>query len=147
MKELLVRDVEQLDRAVEEIIASLSSCRVVAFYGEMGAGKTTLIKKLCHRLGVADTVTSPTFAIVNEYRDQTGNPVYHFDFYRIGNLEEVFDFGYEEYLFGTEGICLIEWPELITELLPESGVLRVEILVNPDWSRTIRLEPLQPDKA
>jgi tRNA threonylcarbamoyladenosine biosynthesis protein TsaE len=103
----------------------------------MGAGKTTLIKSICKVLGVTDTVVSPTFALINEYTADKGIPIYHFDFYRINKVEEVFDFGYEEYFYSNSGICLIEWPELIEDLLPTEGVVRYKIDVNPDNSRTI----------
>lgn len=93
----------------------------IAFYGKMGVGKTTFIKALCKEFKVIDTVTSPTFAIINEYRTETDNEIYHFDFYRIEKLTEVFDFGYEEYFYSTN-YCLIEWPELIEELLPEKFI-------------------------
>jgi tRNA threonylcarbamoyladenosine biosynthesis protein TsaE len=101
----------------------------------MGAGKTTFIKAICEELGVEDTVNSPTFAIVNEYTAGNGDPVYHFDFYRIKKLEEVYDMGYEEY-FDSGNICLIEWPELIDELLPDD-VVKVNITVNDDDTRTV----------
>lgn len=109
---------------------------VFAFYGDMGAGKTTFIKALCAELGVTDTVNSPTFSIVNEYRSSTnGTPVYHFDFYRIRHIEEVYDMGYEEYFY-SGAVCLIEWPELVEGLLPETAV-RVRIEVLDDGRRTI----------
>ena len=90
-------------------------------------------------MGVNDTVTSPTFALVNEYNDRKGNPVYHFDFYRINKIEEVYDFGYEEYFYGDTGICLIEWPELIEDILPSESVVRLTITVNSDMSRTVEI--------
>ena len=108
---------------------------VIAFYGKMGAGKTTFIKALCEELGVEDVITSPTFAIVNEYSLPSQEALYHFDFYRIKKLEEVYDMGYEDYFY-SGNLCLIEWPELIEELLPEDA-LRVTIEEQPDGSRTI----------
>ncbi len=108
---------------------------VIAFYGKMGAGKTTFIKALCEELGVEDVITSPTFAIVNEYSLPSQGALYHFDFYRIKKLEEVYDMGYEDYFY-SGNLCLIEWPELIEELLPENA-LRVTIEEQPDGSRTI----------
>lgn len=108
---------------------------VIAFYGKMGAGKTTFIKALCEELGVEDVITSPTFAIVNEYSLPSQEALYHFDFYRIKKLEEVYDMGYEDYFY-SGNLCLIEWPELIEELLPENA-LRVTIEEQPDGSRTI----------
>ena len=108
---------------------------VIAFYGKMGAGKTTFIKALCEELGVEDVITSPTFAIVNEYSLPSQEALYHFDFYRIKKLEEVYDMGYEDYFY-SGSLCFIEWPELIEELLPENA-LRVTIEEQPDGSRTI----------
>ena len=108
---------------------------VIAFYGKMGAGKTTFIKALCEELGVEDVITSPTFAIVNEYSLPSQGALYHFDFYRIKKLEEVYDMGYEDYFY-SGNLCLIEWPELIEELLPEYA-LRVTIEEQPDGTRTI----------
>ena len=112
---------------------------VIAFYGKMGAGKTTFIKALCEELGVEDVITSPTFAIVNEYSLPLGGKLegtlYHFDFYRIKKIEEVYDMGYEDYFY-SGNLCLIEWPELIEDLLPEDA-LRVTIEEQPDGSRTI----------
>ncbi len=95
--------------------------RVFAFYGSMGAGKTTFIKALCEELGVKDTINSPTFSIVNEYADKNNTPIYHFDFYRINRIEEAFDFGYEDYFF-SGNYCFIEWPELVENLLPKNCV-------------------------
>ena len=109
---------------------------VYAFYGKMGAGKTTFIKAICEELGVDDVITSPTFSIVNEYRSETtGELIYHFDFYRIKKLEEVYDMGYEDYFY-SGALCFLEWPELIEELLPGSAV-KVTITQNDDDSRTV----------
>ncbi len=105
----------------------------------MGAGKTTLIRAICKALGVADVVTSPSFALVNEYTDRNGKPVYHFDFYRIKRIDEVYDFGYEEYFYNPEALCLIEWPELIEQILPTQGVINIQIAVNADGSRTLQI--------
>lgn len=120
-----IRGVEALGEVSEQLLALRGEADVIAFYGAMGAGKTTLIKDLCHRMGVTDEVNSPTFAIVNEYVTEEGEPVYHFDFYRIKRLEEAYDIGYENYFYSGH-LCLIEWPELIEPLLPER-YLRVEI--------------------
>ena len=110
---------------------------VFAFYGKMGAGKTTFIKAVCEALGVTAVVNSPTFSIVNEYRsDQTGELIYHFDFYRIEKLEEVYDMGYEDYFY-CGALCFLEWPELVEDLLPGDAV-RVEIEELPDGSRAVR---------
>ena len=103
------------------LIKAYPQCRVFAFHGSLGAGKTMLIKAICHELGVLDTVTSPTFTIVNEYERPDNRPIYHFDFYRISSLEEVMDIGYEEYFFSGD-FCFIEWPEKVKQLLPEKYV-------------------------
>ena len=110
----------------------------MAFYGSMGAGKTTFIKAICDVLGVTDTVNSPTFAIVNEYLAANGESVYHFDFYRIKKIEEAYDFGYEDYFY-SGNLCLIEWPELIEELLPEETV-RVKIEETTNGARELTIE-------
>ncbi len=110
---------------------------VYAFYGEMGVGKTTLIKEICKELGAIDIVNSPTFALINEYNTDEDEPMYHFDFYRIERIEEAFDFGYEEYLY-SNSYCFIEWPEKIEELLPEK-IRKVSIRLNDDDSRTVEL--------
>ncbi|SFG38771.1 tRNA (adenosine(37)-N6)-threonylcarbamoyltransferase complex ATPase subunit type 1 TsaE [Prevotella sp. KH2C16] len=130
--------IESLDRvheAAREFIEKKGEGKVFAFYGKMGAGKTTFIKAVCEELGVADVITSPTFAIVNEYTDGKGNPLYHFDFYRIKKLEEVYDMGYEDY-FDSGCLCFLEWPELIEELLPEDAV-KVTITEEEDGSRLV----------
>lgn len=135
---LKINSVNDLPEAADAILETLNGRSIVAFWGEMGAGKTTLIRALCDRLGVADTVTSPTFALVNEYHTEAGTPIYHFDFYRINRIEEVFDFGYEEYFYSGD-LCLIEWPEKIEGLLPEK-TLSVRILITGDDSRTIEID-------
>ncbi|MGY0039527.1 tRNA (adenosine(37)-N6)-threonylcarbamoyltransferase complex ATPase subunit type 1 TsaE [Pedobacter sp. NJ-S-72] len=111
---------EELGNAAEALLGFAGNEKIFAFEGEMGAGKTTFIKALCKKLGVEDVVNSPTFSIVNEYAAD-GQVIYHFDFYRIKNLHEVFDIGYEEYFY-SGNICLIEWPERIRELMPENYV-------------------------
>ena len=129
----------EIDRVAEQLAEQLAGQRTVCFYGSMGAGKTTLIRSLCAALGVADVVTSPTFALVNEYDRPGGAPVFHFDFYRVGSPQEVFDLGYEEYFYGDHGgLCLVEWPEVVGGLLPDDA-LRIELRVNADGSRTIEL--------
>ena len=120
-----ISSVEQLSEVSDYLMSMREETDVIAFYGSMGAGKTTLIKNLCHRMGVTDEVNSPTFAIVNEYVTEEGEPVYHFDFYRIKKLEEAYDIGYENYFY-SGNLCLIEWPEMIESLMPEK-YLRVEI--------------------
>jgi tRNA threonylcarbamoyladenosine biosynthesis protein TsaE len=137
MKSLLIPSIEALDSVASEVAEIIKQYHVVCLYGEMGAGKTTLIKAICHALGVKDIVASPTFALINEYQTISGQPVYHFDFYRINRIEEVYDFGYEEYFFSPRGICLIEWPELVEDILPLNQTVKLYITVNPDLSRRI----------
>ena len=129
-----IKNIETIREAAQEFIIHIGNHRVFAFYGEMGAGKTTFIKAICEELGVEDVITSPTFAIVNEYTSNEG-PIYHFDFYRIKKLEEVYDMGFEDYFY-SGALCFIEWPELIEEVLPEDAV-KVNITENADGSRTI----------
>ena len=124
-KEFHINSVEALTEVSEYLISLRDEADIIAFYGSMGAGKTTLIKNLCHKMGVTDEVNSPTFAIVNEYVTEEGESVYHFDFYRIKKLEEAYDIGFENY-FDSGNLCLIEWPEMIEPLLPEKYI-RVEI--------------------
>ncbi len=124
-----------LTQAARQILSSLPEARVFAFYGEMGAGKTTLIKAFCQVLGSPDVVSSPTFSLVNEYEDEKGMPIFHFDFYRIKRLEEVFDMGFEEYIYSGY-YCFLEWPERMSELLPENYV-EVNLKVMKDHSREI----------
>ena len=134
---ITIKDIDHIHEAAHQFISEvLPGHGVVAFYGKMGAGKTTFIKALCEALGVEDVITSPTFAIVNEYTTSEGNPIYHFDFYRIRRLEEVYDMGYEDYFYDPQALCLIEWPELIEELLPDDS-LRVSISEQPDGTRLI----------
>lgn len=126
-----------LPQAAREFIDAMGERRLFAFYGKMGAGKTTFIRALCEALGTTDVVTSPTFAIVNEYDTASGRPIYHFDFYRIKRITEVYDLGYEDYFYDSRGgICLMEWPELVEELLPDDTV-RVTIEEQSDGSRTL----------
>ena len=137
MAEIIIKDLNDLDRAAADFISKIGDNRIIAFYGSMGAGKTTFITALCKALGVKDVVNSPTFTIVNEYRTDTGRSVFHFDFYRLNKIQEARDIGFEEYLYETDGICLIEWPEVVEELLPDE-TLRVRIAVNDDGSRTFK---------
>ena len=132
---ITISSLDAINEAAKQFVAAMGSNRVFAFYGKMGAGKTTFIKALCTELGVDDVITSPTFAIVNEYTAGDGSPIYHFDFYRIKKLDEVYDMGYEDYFYNG-GLCLIEWPELIESLLPEDDV-EVHIAEQPDGTRTI----------
>ena len=135
--EIKIENTQNLTVAAQKFVDEMGENRVFAFYGKMGAGKTTFIKAICEALGVKDVVTSPTFAIVNEYADAVGEPVYHFDFYRIKNLREAYDIGCEEYFYSGFP-CFIEWPELVEELLPEETV-KVSIEVLEDGSRLVTL--------
>ncbi len=135
---ITIKDLDHIEEAAREFIGQMGDDTVFAFYGKMGAGKTTFIKALCKLLGVEDEVNSPTFAIINEYRSQTtAELIYHFDFYRIKKLEEVYDLGYEDYFY-SGALCFIEWPELVEELLPLDAK-KVTITENSDGSRTITL--------
>jgi tRNA threonylcarbamoyladenosine biosynthesis protein TsaE len=137
--ELIINSLDNIRAAAHQFVAAMGDNTVFAFYGKMGAGKTTFIKAVCEELGVTDVINSPTFAIVNEYRsDEAGELIYHFDFYRIKKLEEVYDMGYEDYFY-SGAVCFIEWPELIEELLPGNAV-RVDIEEQPDGSRVVRFE-------
>ena len=129
--QIRIDDISQIREAARQFVGQIGEHRVFAFYGKMGAGKTTFIKAVCEELGVTDVITSPTFAIVNEYE----GPIYHFDFYRIKRIEEVYDMGYEDYFY-SGALCFIEWPELIEELLPDDAV-RVNIVEQPDGSRLV----------
>lgn len=128
---------ENINAAAKEFLDGLGDRRVVAFYGSMGAGKTTFIKAICEVLGVTDAVNSPTFAIVNEYVAASGDSIYHFDFYRIKKLEEAYDIGYENYFF-SGSLCLIEWPEMIEELLPDDA-LRISLKETEDGDRELEI--------
>lgn len=132
---IYIKDKKHLHSAAKDLLRQTEGKKLFAFYGSMGAGKTTIIKAICDVLEVADLVSSPTFTIVNEYKRSSGDPVYHIDFYRIKKQEEVFDFGIEEYLTG-DSYCFMEWPELIEELLPD-GIVKVRITVDPDEQRTL----------
>lgn len=135
MGKISIQNISCIEDAAREFLRQTQGVTVYAFYGRMGAGKTTFISAVCSVLGVGDEVASPTFTIVNEYRASDGTPVFHFDFYRIEKLSEVLDIGYEEYL-DSGGRCLMEWPEKIEELLPEDA-LRVSIVEEEDGSRTV----------
>ena len=134
--EIKIESLQQIHEAARTFIQAMGDNTVFAMYGKMGAGKTTFTKAICECLGVEDVINSPTFAIVNEYRSDSGELIYHFDFYRIKRLEEVYDMGYEDYLY-SGALCFIEWPELIEDLLPEDAV-RVTIEENEDGTRTVR---------
>ena len=159
--QIRIDSLQQINEAARQFISNIGQHTVFAFYGKMGAGKTTFIKAICEELGVTDVITSPTFAIVNEYSLPPASPLqpppvgeascrrfppstgggrgeaalYHFDFYRIKRIEEVYDMGYEDYFY-SGALCFIEWPELIEELLPDDAV-RISIVEQPDGSRII----------
>lgn len=135
---IIIKDTDDLFRAAGEFIRETEGHNIIAFHAPMGAGKTTFTTAICHRLGVEDTVCSPTFTILNEYVTGYGEPVYHFDFYRIKELREAVDIGVDDYFY-SGNLCLIEWPENIGPLLPEE-TLSVHITVNPDLSRTVEWE-------
>lgn len=137
MTEIHLQSIEQLPDAAEKFVETMGDETVYAFYGEMGAGKTTFINALCRRLGVEDDVTnSPSFAIINEYRsDSTAELIYHFDLYRLENIDEALEIGVEDY-FDCGALCFLEWPERIEDILPDDTV-RVDIRVNDDHSRDI----------
>jgi tRNA threonylcarbamoyladenosine biosynthesis protein TsaE len=136
MIEIQIPSLDKIADAAREFVEQIGDKRVFAFYGGMGAGKTTFIKAVCEQLGVKDAVTSPTFAIVNEYASDFG-PVYHFDFYRIKNLGEVMDLGFEDYAY-SGNFCLMEWPELIEDLLPDNTV-NVHIAETSNGMRTVTI--------
>ena len=139
--EINIQSLEQIHEAARQFVEAMGDNTVFAFYGKMGAGKTTFIKAVCEELGVRDVITSPTFAIVNEYRsDLAGELIYHFDFYRIKKLEEEYDMVYEDYFY-SGAVCFIEWPELIEELLPGNTV-KVTIEEVENGARRLTLEEL-----
>lgn len=138
MRELIIESPESIDKQAREFLEILASRKVVAFYGEMGAGKTTFIKALCRELNVIDGVSSPTFALVYEYHTPDDSLVYHFDFYRINSPTELFDLGYEDYFYSGH-FCFIEWPEKATHLIPE-GAVKVYITVQDDGKRKLKIE-------
>lgn len=135
--EFAAKSIADLDAICEKLIEQFNH-KVVLFYGEMGNGKTTLIKQLCKKLGVSEATSSPTFSIVNEYKTDDQKTIYHFDFYRIKDENEVLDFGYEEYLY-SGNICFIEWPEKIPTMLPEN-VVKIHINLDENNNRVISVE-------
>ena len=139
MKTIQLTSIDNIAEAAHEFIAQMGDETVYAFYGEMGAGKTTFINALCKALGVEDdTTNSPSFSIINEYRsDTTAELIYHFDLYRLESLEEAFDIGVEDY-FDSGALCFLEWPERIDDILPGDTV-KVNIIVNDDDTRTITI--------
>jgi tRNA threonylcarbamoyladenosine biosynthesis protein TsaE len=141
---ITINSIEHINEAAHEFIEAMGGKKVFAFYGSMGAGKTTFIKAVCEQMGVEDIINSPTFAIVNEYVDSCDQPVYHFDFYRFQKedtatiLSEVLDIGYEDYVY-SGNVCFMEWPELIEDILPEDTV-RVYIEEKDDGSRVLSFD-------
>ena len=135
--EIKINSLADINEAAKQFIENMGDGKVFAFYGKMGAGKTTFIKAICEELGVDDVITSPTFAIVNEYQSATtGDSIYHFDFYRIKKLEEVYDMGYEDYFY-SGSLCFLEWPELIDALLPDDAT-KVTIEATDDGGRVVK---------
>ena len=139
--EFVAKSIDDLDQICEKLIKQFKY-KVVLFYGEMGVGKTTIIKQLCKKLGVSEPTSSPTFSIVNEYKTDYNKTIYHFDFYRIKDESEVLDFGYEEYLY-SNNFCFIEWPEKIPTMLP-SNVMKVFIDLDNYGNRIIKAHPTLP---
>lgn len=138
MKSITIRSLNDINVAAKEFAALMDEFTVFAFYGEMGAGKTTFIKALCEELGVNDVINSPSFSIINEYRsDTTAELIYHFDCYRLNNLSEACEVGVEDY-FDSGALCFIEWPERLEELLPQDTV-KVAMLANEDGSRILNI--------
>jgi len=135
--EIIISDKRHLHSASKKLLEKTGDNKLLAFYGAMGSGKTTIIKAICEVLGAVDTATSPTFTLVNEYKTSTGESLYHFDFYRIRKTEEVFDFGIEEY-FDSGSYCFMEWPELVEDILPP-GTVKINITVNDDDQRILHL--------
>lgn len=134
--EIVIKDRSCLNESAKKFISLTSGKKIFAFFGSMGAGKTTIIKAICEVLGTIDIVTSPTFTIVNEYRTFSGESIYHIDFYRIKKRDEVFDFGIEEY-FDSGSYCFMEWPELIEGILPPETV-NIRIAVDKDEQRILK---------
>ena len=138
MRTIKILSLQELDNAATRFLELAGEPTVIAFSGEMGAGKTTIIKAICEELGTIDTVTSPTFTLVNEYNTDNGDSVFHFDFYRIEKIEEVFDFGFEEYMVSGK-ICFMEWPEKIEPVLPDS-LVRIYITTGDNLQRIIDID-------
>lgn len=137
--EITIKNLKDLDRAAKQFLSEIGDSKLIAFYAPMGAGKTTFTTAICHYLGVRDdAISSPTFAIINEYKTATGEPMYHFDFYRITKIPEALDIGFYDYI-DSGRLCIMEWPENIEEILPDE-TLRVSIKANPDESRTVSWE-------
>lgn len=137
-KTIKIDSLDKIHEAAREFILQMGNGTVFAFNGEMGAGKTTFIKAICEELGVEENITSPTFAIVNEYTSNKGLTIFHFDCYRLKNIREAFDIGAEEYFYSGK-VCFIEWPEIIEEILPEHCV-NISITVQPNGSRSVDIK-------
>ena len=133
-----IPNTDALPEVAQQFLQNIGGAKLLAFYGAMGVGKTTFVKAICDALGVQDTVNSPTFAIVNEYTDAQGEAVYHFDFYRIKKLAELYDLGFDNYL-DSGCFCLMEWPELVEELLPDE-TLRITLIEQADGSRMLTFD-------
>lgn len=133
--QIAINNLQEINEAARKFIQEMGNNKVFAFYGSMGAGKTTFIKAICEEMGVTETVSSPTFALINEYRDKKSRPIFHFDFYRINKLEEAFDFGYEDYFY-SGNLCFIEWPELVESILPDTAV-KIAIRVTDEGGRIV----------
>jgi len=132
---IIIKNKEGIPAAVHKLLKVIGNSRLIAFYGSMGSGKTTIIKEICKALGAIDIATSPTFTLVNEYKTVSGDSIFHIDFYRIKKREEVFDFGIEEY-FSSGTWCFMEWPELIEDFLPGTTV-RISIIVGENQERIL----------
>jgi len=140
METYIATKIEDLNQIAENILLKYPEERVFALYGKMGSGKTTFIKEICKLLGVSEVVTSPTFALINEYSGKSDITIFHFDFYRIETQEEAYDFGYEEYFYGNN-YCFIEWPELIENLLPETYI-KISISEEENGNRIFKTEKI-----
>lgn len=137
MDTLIIQDLKNLPEAARSFLEKNRDDRIFAFYGELGAGKTTFIKALCNELNVIDIVSSPSFSIINEYQNEKGIKIYHMDFYRLKNMEEALEIGLEDY-FNTDDYCFIEWPERIDELLPNDTIF-VKIVARHNNSRVLEI--------
>ena len=135
--QITINNLSELPFAAKQLLKTCADKKIFAFYGAMGAGKTTLIKVICETLGVTDMISSPTFSIVNEYRSSKGEKIFHFDFYRIKSLNEAYDMGYEDYFY-SNAFCFIEWPEKIEDLLPPNYV-KVDIITKGEHSELQRI--------
>jgi len=135
--EVIIKHKKDIPSAARKVLKEYCNIRIFTFRGPMGAGKTTIIKEICKLLGATDITSSPTFTIVNEYRREGADPLFHIDLYRIRNTEEAYDIGIEEYLSG-EFYCFIEWPDLIEEILPE-GTIHISITVGDNEERILQI--------